>query len=247
MARLYARGHGSRGARNPGRKRVRVVGGGRGRVLRVDGSFASWYRPGEAATGSVWDALVAPLLALPEARRRRVLILGLGGGSAARLVRALAPTARIVGVERSSDVLEAARQHFDLDDLGVEVVHADAYAYLRRSRGRFDCVIEDVFVGSARRLRKPSWLPEPGLPLAARRLAPGGLLVSNTLDEHREVRESLRDSFPGLLCIRVREYDNRVLVGGPESLDASRLRGALAREPILRPALARFSVRRLAR
>jgi len=54
---------------------------------RIDGTFASWYEPGRAVTGSVWDALAAPILLLPRARRSRVLILGLGGGSAARIVR----------------------------------------------------------------------------------------------------------------------------------------------------------------
>lgn len=247
MARLYARGRGSRGAGGSARRQVRVVEGAGGRTLRVGGSFASWYRPGQSATGSVWDALAAPLLALPAARRRRVLILGLGGGSAARLVRAIAPAARIVGVEYSAEVLRAARRHFDLDAIGVEVVQGDAHDYLRRSRGRFDCVIEDVFVGGARALHKPPWLPEAGLRLAARRLAAGGLLVSNTLDEHRAVRECLQTLLPGLLCIHVRDYDNRILVAGPASLDARGLRRALAREPALGPALARFSIRRLSR
>ena len=241
MAGLYARRRRSRG----GVGRVRVEEGARGRTLRVDGSFASWYRPGQPATGSVWDALVAPLLALPQARRQRVLILGLGGGSAARLVRAVAPRARIVGVELSAEVLAAARKHFDLDAIGVEVVHGDAHAFLRRSRARFDCVIEDVFVGTARALEKPAWLPRPGLELAARRLAAGGLLVANTLDEHLEVRECLQDLLPGLLCIRVEGYDNRVLVAGPARLDARRLRASLAQEPALRPALRLFSIRGL--
>ena len=241
MAGLYARRRRSRG----GVGRVRVEEGARGRTLRVDGSFASWYRPGQPATGSVWDALVAPLLALPQARRQRVLILGLGGGSAARLVRAVAPRARIVGVEFSAEVLAAARKHFDLDAIGVEVVHGDAHAFLRRSRARFDCVIEDVFVGTARALEKPAWLPRPGLELAARRLAAGGLLVVNTLDEHLEVRECLQDLLPGLLCIRVEGYDNRVLVAGPARLDARRLRASLAQEPALSPALRLFSIRGL--
>ena len=63
-----------------------------------------------------------------------MLILGLGGGSAARLVRAVAPEARIVGVEFSAEVLAAARSHFDLDAIGVEVVHADAHAFLLGER-----------------------------------------------------------------------------------------------------------------
>ncbi|MFP8874131.1 MAG: hypothetical protein VCB42_06300, partial [Myxococcota bacterium] len=62
----------------------------------MDETLASFQRPGEITTGSVWDAMAAPLLALPASRRGRVLLLGLGGGSVARIVRALAPEALIV-------------------------------------------------------------------------------------------------------------------------------------------------------
>ena len=80
------------------RPRVEVKLGRRGRSLRIDGTFASYYEPGLPLTGSVWDALALPLVLLPPARRRSVLVLGLGGGSVARVVRALAPAACIVGV-----------------------------------------------------------------------------------------------------------------------------------------------------
>ena len=40
---------------------VRVRSGPRGRALSIDGTFASWYRPGSSLTGSVWDALATPL------------------------------------------------------------------------------------------------------------------------------------------------------------------------------------------
>ena len=86
------------GAPRPTRVEVRHTR--KGRALRINGTFASWYQPGAAATGSVWDALVAPMLLLPSSRRTRVLILGLGGGSAARLVRALAPSARTTSLLR---------------------------------------------------------------------------------------------------------------------------------------------------
>src|SRR5690606_23955990 len=120
-------GHGDSVSAGAMRSRVRVrQAGGGGLRLEIDGTFASLWRPGTAATGSVWDALVAPLLALPPPRRRRVLILGLGGGSAARLIRALAPHAEIVGVELDGAVVAAARRHFALDALGIEVRCEDA-------------------------------------------------------------------------------------------------------------------------
>jgi spermidine synthase len=225
--------------------RVRVENGRRGRSLRIDGTFASFYAPGRPLTESVWDALVAPLLWLPPPKRRSVLILGLGGGSAARLVRALAPRARIVGVERSAEVIRAARRWFDLDALDVEVVRENARHYLVQSRRRFDLVIEDLFVGSTRTLRKPEWLLEDGLELAARRLRRGGLLVSNTIDETAEVARQLRELAPALLRIDVDGFDNRVLVTGPRGLTGRALRSAVGAHRVMRPALAHLSFRRV--
>ena len=81
---------------------MRIEDAGGARTLVVDETFASFYRPGELATGCVWDAIAAPLLWLPPRRRRKILILGLGGGSVARLARAIAPEAEIVGVMKPS-------------------------------------------------------------------------------------------------------------------------------------------------
>jgi SAM-dependent methyltransferase len=230
--------------RRAGASRVEVRAGRRGLALRVDGTFASWYAPGRWLTDSVWDALAAPLCALPPARRRDVLVLGLGGGSAARLVRALAPQARIVGVEWSAEVLRAARRHMGLDALGIECVRADARDYLARVRRRFDAVIEDVFVGNARSVRKPEWLLEGGLAAAAQRVRPGGLLVVNTIDETAAVARALsRAGLPPRLELRMEGWDNRVLVAGPAGLDARALRRALAMSPVLAPALRRLSLR----
>jgi spermidine synthase len=216
-----------------------------GLALRIDGTFASWRARDGRVRGSVWEALAAPLLLLPAARRRRILVLGLGGGSAAAVARALAPRARIVGVERDPEVVRAARRWFGLDALGLEVVQGDARSYLERSRRRFDAVLEDVFVGRGRAVRKPEWLPEPGLALAARRLAPGGLVVSNALDEAPAVARALAQLFPRVLRIAVADYDNRLLVGAGRDADARTLRGALAGHPLLAPALPAFSCRTL--
>ncbi|HVH17300.1 MAG TPA: fused MFS/spermidine synthase [Myxococcota bacterium] len=238
MSGLYA----ARTRRRSSDSRVEVREGRNGRALRVDGTFASWYVPGRAHTGSVWDALAAPLCWLPPTRRRAVLVLGLGAGSAARLVRALAPRARIVGVERSAEVLRAARRHFDLDALGVEIVHADAREYLAESRAHFDIVIEDLFVGTARTVRKPDWVLASGLAAAARRLSRGGILVANSIDEAPAVARAL-SGFPARVELRIEGWDNRVVVGGPAGLDARGLRDAVSASPVLASSLRRLSFR----
>jgi spermidine synthase len=225
-------------------RRYVVVRAGR-RTLRIDGSFASSWEPGRVTTGSVWDALAAALLALPPARRRRVLLLGLGGASAARCVRALAPRARIVGVEIDPAVVRLARRWFDLDALGIEVVIGDAAAYLARARGRYDAVLEDVFTGAGRRLRKPPGFPEPALDHVRRLLAPGGVAACNTLDEAAAVRRALAARFRRLACIGVDGYDNRIYVASDGPLSAAGLRDAVARDPVLGASLRTLSFRRV--
>jgi spermidine synthase len=227
----------------PRSNRVEVKRTRKGRALQINGTFASWYEPGTATTGSVWDALVAPLLLLPASRRTRVLILGLGGGSAARIVRALAPSARITGVEFDPEVVRAARRWFDLDRLGVEVIEGDARHFLERTRKRFNLIVEDVFVGNRRTVHKPDWLPSPGLTLATRRLTPGGILVSNALDEAASVGREMRRLFASTLRIDIDDYDNRILVGADFPLSGRVLRSALVRNELLAPAVRRFSIR----
>jgi predicted O-methyltransferase YrrM len=222
---------------------VRVDREGEACSLLVDETFASYYRPGEVATRCVWDAIAAPLLWLPRSRRRRILILGLGGGSAARIARALAPEAEIVGVELDHEVVRLARRHLALDALGVRVEIADALAWLERDRSRYDAILEDVFVGRGDDVHKPDWIPEPAHRLAAARVARGGVLVSNTLEEHGRVERAMAGRFPAVVAIRTEDYDNRVLVGGGAGLDAAALRARVAAEPLLRDSLDVLSFR----
>jgi len=225
--------------------RVRVVLRGGRRTLRIDGSFASTWEPGRETTGSVWDGIAAGLLALPARRRRSVLLLGLGGGSAARVVRAVAPRARIVGVEIDPGVVRAARRWFDLDALGVEVVTDDAARYLARTRRRFDAVLEDVFMGDRRRLRKPPGFPLPALDHVRRVLRPGGVAVCNTLDESAEVRAALAERFARLVRVEIDDYDNQIFVASDGPLSAAALRDAMAADPVLAPSLRALSFRRV--
>jgi spermidine synthase len=223
--------------------RVEVRRTSRGLELRLDGTLASSHPTLGAGAGPVWDALALPVLALPPERRRSALLLGLGGGSVARVLRALAPGIRIVGVEIDPGVVAAARSHLGLDAVGVEVVLADAIGALRAERRRFDLIVEDVFVGAVRDVRKPTGFPEPVLGLARRRLAPGGLLVCNTIHEGPEVAAALRANGDDLLTIHVRGFWNRILVAG-RALDAGALRRAAAQEEAIAGSLGALSIRR---
>lgn len=226
--------------------RVRVEDEGETRSLVVDETFASFYRPGEVVTHCVWDAIAAPILWLPPKRRRRILILGLGGGSVARIARALAPEAELVGVEFDPEVVRLARRHLDLDETGVRVEVTDARTWVEtesKRATRYDAIVEDVFVGSGDDVHKPDWIPDPTHPQAFGMLAPGGVFVSNTLDEHARVAKSMRAHFEGLVEIETEDYDNRVLVAGVAGLTGAALRERVAASDVLAPSLEVLSFR----
>jgi predicted membrane-bound spermidine synthase len=212
--------------------------------LRVDGTLASLIQPGRAGTGPVWDALAAPLLALPRARLRHILVLGFGGGSVARVARALAPQAEIVGVELDRDVIREARRHFGLRALGAEIVIADAVEWLRRERRHFDAIVDDVYEGRVQHLRKPAALVE-NYDLVHRRLARGGLLVVNTIGETARMARRLSARPGTLLRLSPTEYWNHILALGPATLRAPVLRERLRREPLFAASLEQFQLRTL--
>jgi SAM-dependent methyltransferase len=207
------------------RVEIRRVRGGL--ELRIDGTQASVHRPGGALTGVVWWALASPILLLPP-NRRRVLLLGLAAGSVGQAVRALDPTAEIVGVELDREVVRLARRHFGLDRLGIELVVGDALEFLRHDRRKFDLVVEDLFVGPSRSVRKPDWLLGEGYRLIRRRLRPGGYVVSNTIHEMPAIVRAMRPFNGRIVSLDVRGHWNRVTVCGRDLPPPRGLRRALA-------------------
>jgi len=223
------------------RLEVRRVRGGL--ELRIDGTQASVHRPGRALTDVVWWALACPILLLPRHEPRHVLLLGLAAGSVARALRALDPDAEIVGVELNPEVLRLARRHFDLDHLRVELVVGDAREYLRRERRRFDLIVEDLFVGPSRSVRKPDWVRGEGYRLIRPRLRPGGYVVSNTIHETPSVVRAMHACGGRVVSLGVRGHWNEVVVWGQDLPSPRAIRDALAARPETSRILDRLAVR----
>jgi len=208
---------------------VDVRQGRQGLELRVEGTLASLRRPGQRLTGPVWWALASPIVLVPPTRRpRRVLVLGLAAGSVAAAVRELAPDVKIVGVERDREVLEAARRHFGLDRLRVELEEGDARDYLARERRRFDLVVEDLFVGPSRSVRKPDWLLGEGYGAIRRRLRAGGFVSANTIHEMPAVVRAMRPVGGRVVSLDVRGHWNRVTLCGRDLPPPRELRRRLS-------------------
>lgn len=119
---------------------------GNSRRLYTNGVFHSQYRPGRTHSGGIWDLLVVPAFFRPPGRIRRVLLLGVGGGSAIHLLREFVEPVEIVGIELSKTHLQIARQFFGIKHHMATLHQADAVKWLQEYDGPpFDFIIDDLF------------------------------------------------------------------------------------------------------
>ena len=74
----------------------------------------------------------------------RSLILGLGGGTAAKLIRKFWPRAKITGVEIDPVMIELGIRYLGLDTSGIKIVIGDARKFKIK---KYDLVIVDTYLG----------------------------------------------------------------------------------------------------
>jgi spermidine synthase len=75
----------------------------------------------------------------------KVLILGLGGGTVAKLSKKYWPEAEIVGVEIDPLMVELGRKYLGLKN--AKVIIQDAYEFIKNSKEIYDLVIMDLYIG----------------------------------------------------------------------------------------------------
>ena len=187
-----------------------------GRTLRLytGGAFHSAWHPDHIMTSGVWDLMSLALLHR-ETPVRKVLVLGVGGGTVIHQLLALVPGVSVTGVEIDPVHIQVARRFFALDDSRVNLIEADARTYLRTCRTRYDAIIDDIFVhasGNDDPVRPFPPTTEWQLTLS-RRLRSDGTLVQNHLS--RPAANAAAAAWPSTevhaQVFTTPQYDNRVL------------------------------------
>jgi spermidine synthase len=146
---------------------------------------------------------------------KRILLLGLGGGSLAKFCYANLPTTLLTAVEVNKDVI-ALREEFNVpaDDHRFRVINADGAAYLSSLAHRKDVILADACdrngivaeLGSVEFYRK-----------ARRHLSARGVFVANICgdkDSAAAQLANLREAFDGeLLSLQVAADGNLIVFG----------------------------------
>ncbi len=188
--------------------------------FRVAGALhASWHRK-RFLTGLAWDLIAAAALLRENGPPRSVLMLGLAGGTAFRVLRHLLPKCKLTAIDIDSEIVELAREHMDLDALNIEIHTTDAYPWLEKNQRTFDVVFDDIYLaGKTDVFRPQAWNPEL-LTHLRRAVAPGGVLAVNLVTGagHRTMqsltRRILTNSFPQVRSLTTAAGMNEVLVAG---------------------------------
>lgn len=162
-------------------------------------------------------ALVAGLGVHPEAPR--ILLIGLGGGTFPRFVRAQRPEAHIDVVELDPIVADVA-----VHDLGFKtdpelVLHiADGRAFVEQATDHWDVIVLDAY--SADNI--PMALATRSfLAAVKKRLAPDGVVLANLWSEHvndhyMDMLRTYEAVFPEVHVVAPDRSDSRVVMAFPE-------------------------------
>lgn len=137
---------------------------------------------------------------------RESLILGLGGGGAAKLIRKYWPEAKITGVEIDPIMVDLGKKYLGLNEAGVDIKIQDAYEYCSNIQNiKYDLILVDLYIGDK--------VPEKFetrkfLELVAGLLTKDGKAIFNRLyyDEKRNEAEKLlsklKEIFSKVISIR---------------------------------------------
>jgi spermidine synthase len=124
---------------------------------------------------SVWKTT------LKRARKRKsnvknIAILGMGGGSAAGLVREYWPDARIEGVDIDPLMVDLGKKYLGLK--ANNIVIKDAKDYLEEGQNSFDLILIDTYLGDE---YPEKFVSEDFINLVKKRLKRDGLAIFNRL------------------------------------------------------------------
>jgi spermidine synthase len=197
--------------------RILVVDEGKLRTLRF-GDLAGddqsvIVRDDPSAVPMEYIRFAASALAVPQ-HVRRVLVIGLGGGTFPMLLRRTYPGAKIEVVELDPLVRLAAKRYFGFKEDGHLRVRIGDGALAFRDARSWDLIFLDAYGASS--------IPEPLATAAffgdvSRALAPGGVAVANIANQDSAVEKQtiarFAAAFSACALLHTPESDNVIALG----------------------------------
>ena len=137
-----------------------------------------------------------------RSRPRRLVLIGLGGGSLVKFCHARLPATQVTVLENNPDVI-ALREAFLVppDSLNLRVLEADGAEYLEQTEKGIDVLLVDAFDSGG---FAPSLANREFFEQARSRLTGSGVLVVNLAGD--------RQRYEGLIGVAMQVFDDQVIV-----------------------------------
>ena len=101
----------------------------------------------------LWQYALAEFHIIPSPDIKRILVLGVAGGTIIHLLHAVYPDALIDGVDIDREMLEIGKKYFSLDSVkGLTLTVSDAKEFIIKSakqRKTWDMIVVDLYVGAS--------------------------------------------------------------------------------------------------
>src|SRR3989344_5739558 len=139
---------------------------------------------------------------------KNILILGLGGGSAAKLLTNIFPQAEIVGVDIDPVMVKAGQKYLGLGEIDqLKTIICDARSYIKKNNHLHDLIIVDLYQG----YQVPDFVGSlKFLTDLKHKLTRNGMVIFNRLYFQKYISEAdqfldkLREIYHDVVVIKVR-------------------------------------------
>src|SRR5512139_264878 len=207
-------------------------------LLNEGQGIHSVYNPDQVTTNGTWDYFtIAPFFNAPPydmSRVKRLAIIGLAGGSIARLYTDLYGPLPIDGIEIDPKIVEVGREYFGMTQPNLDVIVGDGRAAIANSAQRYDVIALDAF-----RVPYIPWhlTTREFMQELRAHLAPDGVIAINvgrTRTDYQMVdaiAKTAAEVFPSVHVIDVPGSFNSIVYATNQPTSLENLRGNLSAMP----------------
>lgn len=200
---------------SPYNGKIKVIEFGRVRRLVAEGHTQSRTLSEDGKTHHYWDTFAANLPELSQ--NSRILILGLGAGTVAKILSNKLGQVAIHGVEIDPLMVELGKRYFYLNEPNIEIFVEDAKKFVDRASGKYDAIFVDLFYKDK---ASDLMMNEDFLRKTRSLLDRNGVVIVNKICrdkiEDNEFVERMRGIFESVVVARERgdKYEQNVIVYG---------------------------------
>lgn len=142
---------------------------------------------------SIWKQTLQKVKKDRKFSPKRILILGLGGGSLVQICKKYYPKSYVTGVDIDAKMVDLGKKYLGLDDNSLKIIFEDATSFIKetiKSKEKYDLILVDIYLGGKypEKFRKGTFLSDLGKVLSENGYCVLNHLYSSDLDVRKEAR-----------------------------------------------------------